>query len=338
MTREFGTLNGKTVNAITIKNEFIEAEILSYGATLRSLKVKDKNGNPVDVCLGYDTLEEYVNSNGYFGATVGRVANRIGDARFTLDGEEYTLAQNNGKNTLHGGKIGFDKAIWHYSGSEDETSVMLFLTSPDGDEGFPGNLYVEVTYTVNGNSLEISYKATTDKRTPVNLTNHSYFNLGGHASGDIYAHTLKLNAHLFTEVDDGLIPTGRLASVESTALDFTKETLLGDRLNCEELSSTKGVDHNFALDKGWDIAASLYCEKTGIQMDTVTTLEGVQIYTAGGLGDRNGKDGAKYSRHNGICLETQHFPDSINKPEFPSCVLDAGKTWAHTTAYKFSVR
>lgn len=338
MTREFGLLNGKTVNAITIKNEFIEAEILSYGATLRSLKVKDKNGNPVDVCLGYDTLEEYVNSNGYFGATVGRVANRIGDARFTLDGKEYTLAQNNGKNCLHGGKIGFNKAIWHYSGSEDETSVMLFLTSPDGDEGFPGNLYVEVTYTVNGNSLEISYKATTDKRTPVNLTNHSYFNLGGHASGDIYAHTLKLNAHLFTEVDDGLIPTGRLASVESTALDFTKETLLGDRLNCEELSSTKGVDHNFALDKGWDIAASLYCEKTGIQMDTVTTLEGVQIYTSGGLGDRNGKDGAKYSRHNGICLETQHFPDSINKPQFPSCVLDVGKTWEHTTAYKFSVR
>ncbi len=335
MTREFGKLNGKAVNAITIKNDYVEAEILSYGATLRSLKVKDKNGNPVDVCLGYDTLEEYVNSNGYFGATVGRVANRIGDARFMLDGKEYTLAQNNGKNSLHGGKIGFNKAIWHYSGSEDGTSVMLFHTSPDGDEGFPGNLYVEVTYTVKGNSLEIAYKATADKRTPVNLTNHSYFNLGGHASGNVYTHTLKLNAHMFTEVDDGLIPTGRLVSVEGTALDFTRGALLGDRLNCEELSSTKGVDHNFALDKGWQVAASLYCEETGIQMDTETTLEGVQVYTAGSLGDRNGKDGAKYSRHNGVCLETQHFPDSINKPEFPSCVLDAGKTWEHTTTYKF---
>ncbi len=334
MTREFGKLNGKTVNAIIIKNEHIEAEILSYGATLRSLKVKDRNGDFVDVCLGYDTLEEYVSNNGYFGATVGRVANRIGDARFTLDGKEYILAQNNGKNSLHGGKIGFNKAIWHYSG--DESCVTLFHTSPDGEEGFPGNMEVSVTYSLKGNSLEISYKATSDKKTPVSLTNHSYFNLGGHSSGTVYTHTLKVNADTYTEVDKGLIPTGRLLSVEGTALDLRQDTLLEKPLLAKELEATSGIDHNFALNTSE--AATMYCPETGICMDTVTTLEGIQIYTAGGLGERNGKNGAVYSKHNAVCLETQHFPDAINKPCFKSCVLSPNEVWEHTTTYIFSTK
>lgn len=333
MTREFGKLNGKTVNAITIKNEYIEAEILSYGATLRSLKVKDKNGEAVDICLGYDTLEEYVSNKGYFGATVGRVANRIGNARFTLDGKEYTLAQNNGKNTLHGGKVGFDKAIWHYSG--DKTYVSLFRSSPDGEEGFPGNMEVSVTYALIGNSLEISYKATTDRKTPISLTNHSYFNLGGHSSGTVYKHTLTVNADTYTEVDRGLIPTGKLASVSGTALDLRNETPLENPLLSKELEATNGIDHNFALNSS--TAATLWCPETGICMDTITTLEGIQIYTAGSLSVK-GKNGAVYSNHNAVCLETQHFPDAINKPDFPSCVLLPNETWEHKTTYSFSIR
>lgn len=334
MTREFGKLNEKTVNAITIQNEYIEAEILAYGAILRSLKVKDKNGDFVDVCLGYDTLDEYVNNNGYFGATVGRVANRIANGEFELDGVKYSLYQNNGKNTLHGGKVGFSNYIWHYSGDTDR--VTLFRTSPDGEEGFPGNMEVSVTYALKGKSLEISYKATSDKKTPISLTNHSYFNLGGHASGTVYAHTLKVNADTYTEVDDGLIPTGRLLSVEGTALDFRCETPLENALLSKELEATGGIDHNFALNSSE--AAVLYCPATGIRMDTVTTLEGMQIYTAGSLGNRVGKDGAMYSKHNAICLETQHFPDAINQPSFKSCVLSPDETWSHTTTYIFSIR
>ena len=336
MIRDFGSINEKKVEAITIQNEYVKAEILTYGATLHSLIVKDKNGNDTDVCLGYDTLEEYASNNGYLGATIGRVGNRIGNAEFELDGVKYTLAQNNGKNSLHGGKIGFNKAIWDYKA--EESFVTFFHISPDGDEGFPGEVTVSVTYFLDGNSIGICYKATTSKKTPLSLTNHSYFNLGGHDSGAVYNHTLKLNAHLYTEVDAGLIPTGRLAHVENTALDFTRETRLEDRLLSEELKSTNGVDHNFALDKGWDVAASLWCPETGIQMDTLTTLEGIQVYTAGSLSERRGKGGACYDRHHAICLETQHFPDAINKECFPSCVLEPGKTWEHTTVYKFSVR
>lgn len=336
MIREFGNINNKKVEAITIKNEYIKAEILTYGATLRSLLVKDKNGNDTDVCLGYDTLEEYISNNGYLGATIGRVGNRIGNAEFELDGVKYTLAKNNGVNTLHGGKVGFDKAIWDYKA--EESFVTFFHISPDGDEGFPGEVAVSVTYFLDGNSLRISYRATTSKRTPLSLTNHSYFNLGGHASGTVYNHTLKLNAHLYTEVDKGLIPTGRLAPVENTALDFTHETRLEERLLSEELKGTNGVDHNFALDKGWEVAATLWCPETGIQMDTLTTLEGIQIYTAGSLSNRVGKGGAVYNNHNAICLETQHFPDAINKPEFPSCVLDPENAWEHATIYAFGIK
>ena len=336
MTRDFGQINGKKVEAITIKNDYISAEILTYGATLRALYVKDKNGNVQDVCLGYDTIDEYVSNNGYFGATVGRVGNRIGNAEFELDGVKYTLAKNNGVNNLHGGKIGFNKAVWDYRA--DESFVTLFHTSPDGDEGFPGEVAVSVTYFLKGNSLEISYRATTSKKTPLSLTNHSYFNLGGHASGAVYDHLLKINSHLYTEVDAGLIPTGRLAPVENTALDFTKETRLEERLLSDELKGTNGIDHNFALDKGWDIAASLWCPETGIQMDTLTTLEGIQIYTAGSLSERIGKDGASYSKHNAVCLETQHFPDAVNKAMFPSCILKPDEIWEHTTTYKFSVK
>lgn len=336
MVKEFGYLDNKRVDIVSIKNEHIEADIITYGATLNALRVKDKNGSFVDVCLGYDTLEEYISNRGYFGATVGRVANRIGGAAFTLNDEKITLEPNERKNSLHGGKCGFDKKVWDYIC--EDTFVTLSILSPDGDEGFPGSLAVSVTYSLKGSSLEISYKATTDKPTPISLTNHTYFNLGGHTSGDIFAHTLKINASRYTEVDSELIPTGKLLEVKGTALDFTEEAVLKNRLLCEELSATRGIDHNFVLNAKDGIAATLYCPETGIQMDTETTLEGLQIYSGGGLSDRRGKGGCNYSYYNAICLETQHFPDAINKSEFPSCVLNPDEVWEHKTSYIFSVR
>ncbi len=334
MEKLFGTINGEKIYNVVIKNEFIEAEISSYGATLVSLKVPNKNGGQTDIVLGYDTLEEYQKNGGFFGATVGRFANRIGGGKFTLDGKTYTLYQNNGSNTLHGGKVGFDKRVWSYSAEKD--SVTFSLVSPDGEEGFPGELLVSVTYDLTGPELEIRYHAVSDKSTPVSLTNHSYFNVAGHNSGAVYDQTLTLFANAYTPCDNALIPTGEIRPVDNTVFDLRRPTKLGDVLNDPSIASTKGFDHNFVLDKSADMAAILYSAKTGIRMECETTLEGIQIYTAGAL-NKVGKGGAHYSNHQAVCLETQHFPDAVNKSEFPSAILHKGDVWEHRTSYIFTV-
>jgi aldose 1-epimerase len=335
METVFGNHNGSEIYSVVIGNESIEAELLTLGATLRSLRVKDRNGNMTDVVLGYDSVEEYTSSNGYFGEAVGRVANRIGCASFELNGQRYSMIPNErDKNLLHGGKNGFHFRVWEHTSTD--TSVTFTTFSPDGEGGFPGNLKVAITYSVKGSSLIIEYVAESDKDTPVSLTNHAYFNLSGHTGGEVYSHTLKVNADTVTEVDDELIPTGRLTPVEGTALDLREAKTLGDVILSSELSKTKGIDHNFALNG--DDAAELYSPETGIVMKTLTTLEGIQIYTAGSLTRRTGKGGARYDRHNAVCLETQHFPDAVNKPGFPSCIIKKGVPDKHVTEYAFSVR
>ncbi len=308
------------------------AEILSYGATLRSLRVPGRGGRTVDVVLGYDTPEEYRSHGDFLGATIGRYGNRIAGARFTLNGTEYSLFPNEGKNTLHGGKEGFDKKEWSLS-ARGENSVLCVLDSPDGEEGFPGSLHVEVTYTLKDGALSIGYCAVCDKDTVLSLTNHSYFNLAG--EGTVDDHVITLRASRFTPVDAALIPTGELGDVTGTALDLRRPTVLGDRFPLPELAPTNGFDHNFALDTPQ--FAAVTCPRTGITMEVSTDLEGSQLYTAGALAPRTGKGGAGYGPHSGLCLETQHFPDAINQPAFPSPILRAGEEFHSVTTYAFGV-
>jgi len=332
MVTKFGTLNGAEISLITIKNENIEAELLDYGATLRSIRVRNRAGEWTDVCLGYDTPEEYAKNDGYLGAAIGRCANRIAGGRFALNGEEYTLACNNGKNHLHGGPGGFHQKVWDFICTEN--SVTFTTESPDGEEGYPGNLTASVTYRAEGSSLLISYEAKCDRDTIVSLTNHAYFNLGGHEAGPVYDHVLSVNADRYTPVADGLIPTGELALVDGTLFDLREGVILDGPLNHPKLASTGGIDHNFALNKS-GIAARLWCPGTGIGMEVITTMEGLQIYTSGGLGKREGKGGVQYGRHHAICLETQRFPDAINQLNFPSPVLKEGETYRECTEYRF---
>ncbi len=335
MKTSFGKLNNSTVCSYTIENDKICLEVLDLGATIRSLKIKDKNGAYTDVVLGYDTVEEYINNSGYFGATVGRFANRIKGARFTLNGEEYTLSSNEKGNTLHGGVNSFSNRIWQ--GEEGENFIKFTLISPDGDEGFPGEVKVETSYVLDGAKLTIKHKATTTKDTPVSLTNHAYFNLSGHNSGEVYNHELSLNADYFTPSDKDLIPTGEIRKVENS-LDIRKATLLELPLKAPDLSHTNGFDHNFVLNSSNETAATLYSPDTKIKMEVRTSLEGIQIYSGGCLTKRNGKNGAIYDVHHGICLETQHFPDAVNKPQFPSSILRAGDIYDHWTSFEFFVQ
>lgn len=334
MTESFGKLNGKDIFCVTLENGFLKAEILNYGATLKSLWTKDKDGNFTDVCLGYDNIEGYVSNGGYFGATVGRFANRISHAKFELNKHIYRLGDNEKGNTLHGGKNGFDKKIWDFS--EGENFAVFKTVSPDGEEGFPGNAQISVTYTLRESALEISYRAVSDRDTPMSLTNHSYFNLGGHNSGKVLSHILTVNADSITPVDENLIPTGKFTDVTGTVFDLRKGVTLKDTLYSEELSATNGYDHNFALNRQSTVAATLFCPETKIKMDTFTTLEGLQLYI-GTIPQRIGKGGAVYGDHNAVCLETQHFPDSINIPTFPSPVLHAREIYEHKTSYVFSI-
>lgn len=307
----------------------VEVSITNYGGTVTSIKVPDRNGVFGDVVLGYDTVEEYMRNPRYLGALIGRHANRIGHGRFTLNDVEYQLAQNNGPNHLHGGNKGFDKQVWSVS----ETSANLLQLeyfSGDGEENYPGNLTVNVDYSLNDNNeLRIEYQATTDKDTIVNLTNHSYFNLAG--SGDILGHELMLNADAFTPVSEDLIPTGEILPVENTVMDFRIARPIG----------SGGYDHNFVL-RDWDhgsirSVARLSEPKSGRVMEVLTTEPGIQFYSGNFLdGSLTGKGGVAYQRYAGLCLETQHFPDTPNHPNFPTTVLRAGERYHQVTVYRFT--
>jgi aldose 1-epimerase len=350
------TTEGVPVDLYILTNaNGMQAKISTYGAILTALQVPDKHGKLDDVVLGFDDLDAYEKGHPFFGATVGRVANRIAKGRFTLNGKEYKLAINNGPNSIHGGLKGFDKKVWHAEPLQraDRVGVKLTYRSPDGEEGYPGNLDTSVTYTLNNdNDLGIDYTATTDKPTPVNLTNHSYFNLGGAGSGDILGHELTISADEYTPADETLIPTGETKSVQGTPLDFTSPTPIGARI--EQLPATKGYDHNFmlrhrALPDGTSstiplgvkafpllLAARVREPKSGRVMEMYTTEPCVQLYTANGLdGKLKGKGGAAYPSYGAFCLEAQHVPDSVNHPNFHSVILNPGQTYQQTTVYKF---
>ena len=335
------TLDGRPVSVISLDNGVISCKILTYGATLQSLCVPDRNGEPVDVVLGYDTLQEYMNNDGYLGAVIGRYANRIGGARFTLDGKEYALAANDGANHLHGGRVGFSHRIWDLVCCTVD-SVTLALNSPDGEEGYPGNLQVKVTYTIQDKTLSIHYHAETDAETPCNLTNHSYFNLSGHNSGSVLDHTIQLFAEYYTPNDPESIPIGIVESVEGTPMDLRKPVRISDHINdaFPQLLLGHGYDHNYVIDGAADTirsAAIASSPKTGITMQVQTTQPGVQLYTANFLTKgRPGKGKAVYGPRHAFCLETQHFPNSPNQPTFPSATLSPEQPYDHTVSFTFS--
>jgi aldose 1-epimerase len=345
--KAFGkTGDGKPVDLYTLTNQHgMEIRVMSYGGIILSLRVPDRNGQFDDVALGYDSLDGYLKTTPYFGAIIGRYGNRIANGKFALDGKEYTLAKNNGPNSLHGGLKGFDKVVWEAEPFEnqDGVGVIFTYTSPDGEEGYPGNLKARVTYTLTDqNELIFAYHATTDKATPINLTNHTYFNLAGDGKNDILGHVLTLNADRCTPVDKNLIPTGELGSVKGTPLDFSKPTVVGARIHDqnEQLVFAGGYDHNFVINrKGPDLALAARVEEptTGRVMEVFTTEPGVQFYSGNFLdGTITGKGGHVYKLRTGFCLETQHYPDSPNQADFPSTILRPGQTYASKTVYKFS--
>jgi aldose 1-epimerase len=337
------TLDGKLVEIYTLTNTSgIRARITSFGAILVSLEVPDRNGKLADITLGFDKLDGYLGVHPYFGAIVGRYANRIGKAAFKLDGIEYKLAANNDVNHLHGGIKGFDKVVWRLEdlGVKGAGAVVkLSYVSEDGEEGYPGNLACSVAYTLTeDNKLQISYEAETDKKTVLNLTNHSYFNLAGQGTGNILGHELMLNADKYTVVDEGLIPTGENRNVKDTPMDFTTPMTIGSRIGQVE----GGYDHNYVLKSGGGtlaLAAKAYEPTSGRVMEIYTDQPGVQFYTGNFLdGSVTGKAGKVYQKNYGFCLETQHFPDSPNKPDFPSVVLLPGQKYSTVTAIKFSTK
>jgi aldose 1-epimerase len=343
---DFGkTPEGTAVDLYTLTNaNGMKAKIMTYGGIITELDVPDRDGKLGDVVLGFDDLKGYVAGHPYFGALVGRVANRIAKGKFTLDGKEYKVAVNNGPNALHGGLKGFDKQVWKAEPIKVADGVALKLTyvSKDGEEGYPGELTSTVTYTLtNKNELKIDYKATTDKTTVLNLTNHSYFNLAGPNSGTILDHELMLAADTYTPTDDTLIPTGEIKPVKGTPLDFTKPATIGSRIG-ELKGEPGGYDHNFVLragDASPALAARVYEPKTGRIMEVFTTEPGIQFYTGNFLdGTNKGKGGVVYKKNQGFCLECQHFPDSVNQPKFPTMTLEPGKTYKQTTVYKFSTK
>ena len=342
---EFGkTPDGTPVELYVLKNGSVMVKVMTYGAIITEIDAPDRNGKTDDVVLGFDGLDGYLGKTPYFGATVGRVANRIAKGKFTLNGQEYSLAVNDGPNTLHGGLKGFDKVIWKAQevSDPDGPSVKMTYRSKDGEEGYPGNLDVSVQFTVTGkNELKIDYTATTDKATPINLSNHSYFNLGGRTAESILGHELMLTADHYTPVDDTLIPTGEIAPVAGTPLDFTSPTAIGARIK-EMKGEPGGYDHNFALNSGGkslSLAVRAFEPKTGRVMEMFTTEPGVQFYSGNFLdGSNTGKSSIVYRKHHGFCLEAQHFPDSIHHPNFPKAVLEPGQTYRQTTIYRFSAK
>ena len=353
------TDRGEALSVYTLKNTHgMEVRALNYGGIIVSLKVPDRNGRFDDVVLGYDSVEQYQRASPYFGAIIGRYGNRIARGRFTLDGRTYKLATNNGPNHLHGGVKGFDKVVWDVAPFErrDTVGLVFRYTSPDGEEGYPGTLRATVTYTLtDGNELIFDYHATTDRATPVNLTQHSYFNLAGDGTGDILRHVITLNADHFTPVDSTLIPTGEIRGVSGTPFDFRTPTTIGARIDQddEQLRYGRGYDHNFVLNKGGKggtggtsgesaaltLAARVYEPGSGRVMEIYTTEPGLQFYSGNFLdGTLRGKRGAVYGHRYGFAMETQHFPDSPNKAAFPSTTLRPGEEYRSRSVYKFSVQ
>ncbi|MFO1515182.1 MAG: aldose epimerase family protein [Verrucomicrobiota bacterium] len=340
----FGTADGKPVTLYTLKNsKGAEAKIMNYGGIVQSLVMPDRTGKMEDVVLGYDNLEGYLKETPYFGALIGRYGNRIGKAKFTLDGKTYELAKNNNGNSLHGGLKGFDKVVWNVVKATGNT-LELQYTSKDGEEGFPGNLTVTALYTLTAdNALRLEYKATTDKATVVNLTQHSYFNLAGQGKGDILGHEVYINSDKTTPVDKDLITTGAFASVEGTPFDFRKPTAIGARINDPDtqLQYGPGYDHNWVINKPagqLGLMARVKDPKSGRVLEVWSDELGLQFYAGNFLdGTITGKGGAVYQRRNAFCMEPQHYPDSPNKPSFPSVVLRPGQTFKNTIIYKFSV-
>lgn len=341
-TKLYGTIGADTVTQYTLTNAGgMQVSIINYGGTVTSIITQDKEGKKGDVVLGYESLDGFMQKgNPYFGCLVGRYGNRIANAKFILEGKTYSLAANNGANALHGGLKGFDKVIWKAQILPGDSSLLLTYISKDGEEGYPGTLTTEVIYTLtSANELKIDYSATTDKATPVNLTNHCYFNLSAGADSTVLDHVLMLNADKFTEVNDDLIPTGNLPLVKGTPMDFTIAKTIG-----KEIAAVKGgYDHNWVLTKNTgalEFAGSLYHPGSGRMMEVFTTEPGIQFYSGNFLDGtlQFTRNGQKYMQHAGLCLETQHYPDSPNQPSFPNTIVKPGETYKQTTIYKFSVK
>lgn len=337
---QFGTTkDGRRVEQFTLTNRNgLVAKVMTWGATLTELCVPDRSGAIANVVLGFNNFAQYEAGHPFFGSTAGRVANRIAGGRFILDGAEHRLAINNGPNSLHGGNVGFDKVLWSANPKQtaDGPALELAYLSPDGEEGYPGNLSVRVTYTLtDADELRIDYLATTDKRTPVNLTNHTYFNFAGPGAGDALGHVLAINADHYTPVDATLIPTGAIAPVAGTPLDFRTPTPIGARI-----AQAGGYDHNFVLNKPrlgeLTLAAAVFEPTSGRRMEVFSTEPGVQLYTGNFLDGKLRGPAGVYNKHGGFCLELQHFPDSVHHPNFPSVILDPGREYRQTTTHRFS--
>jgi aldose 1-epimerase len=342
----FGTVNGAPVEMFVLKNaNGVEVRAITYGGIITSIKTPDRAGALGDIVLGFDAIDGYLGDHPFFGAIIGRYGNRIAKGRFTIDGTEYQLATNNGPNHLHGGIKGFDKQLWTAEprpAKPGESSVVFRYTSADGEEGYPGKLAVEVTYTLNANNeLAVDYLATTDKPTHVNLTQHSYFNLAG--DGDILAHEVTIDADRYTPVDGTLIPTGELAPVDGTPFDFRQSTAIGARIDAADpqIKNGQGYDHNWVLNRSGAAlqrAARVVEPKSGRTLEVSTTEPGMQFYTGNFLdGKLAGKGGQAYVRRSGFCLETQHYPDSPNQPDFPTTLIKAGQDYRSRTVFAFGV-
>ena len=348
LQKPFGTTTDSiAVDLYTLTNGDTEIDITNYGGVITAWRVPDADGNLGDVVLGYDNMEGYRSKPSYFGALVGRYGNRIAKGEFTLDGETYSLATNNGANHLHGGIKGFDKVVWQAdtATSSDGPQLVLRYTSPDGEEGYPGNLETQVTYTLQAdNTLRIDYEATTDEPTIINLTNHSYFNLSGDPSTTILDHRLMIDADRYVPVTEELIPTGELAPVNGSPFDFTESTVIGNRIDADhsQIKNGLGYDHCWVLNGAEDEltrAATVFEPTSKRFLEVFTTEPGIQFYSGNFLdGTAVGKEGISYKKRSALCLETEHFPDSPNQPDFPSVVLRPGETYRTTTAYKFSVK
>lgn len=346
MNKKFGTpfgvtKNGEEVRELTLDNGILSAKVITFGGTLRVLTVPGKRG-AVDVVLGYDALEQYECEDGYLGALVGRYANRIAGGKFTLNGKEYTLAENDGPNHLHGGMVGYSHRVWTVE-EADAGKAVLTLDSPDGEEGYPGRLQVKVTYALEGDALSIHYEAVSDRDTVCNLTNHSYFNLSGQGSGTVLDQEIQLFSSAYTPTDSTGIPLGTVEPVEGTPMDLRHPTIIGARIDgaFPQLEQCGGYDHNFVADGRPGVlrpAAVVRSGATGVVMEVETDSPGVQFYTANFLKEgRKGKQGAVYGRRHGFCLETQHYPDTPNRPAFPSAVLKAGERYDRTARFRFSL-